>query len=335
MHEKQRAEVFVAAILTESITNQFKLDVSHLENTDSQISRICVISKKQSKYFQEQEWETIGDLSEEKVLNINSRVALFSTSNSSSSSELCDVSDGVETRINQENKVNPTILFKNTKVVFHPLVSVTSKAQANKLNLDSCRVSVGLLNSDSSLSAEFICRICHGGESMNELLTPCRCRGTVALVHLECLERWLKESNHSNCELCQHHYQIVREPKYSIPWSILVFLRHPGDHLRDIIVDSLSFIVYTPSAIASTYLLMMICEALVQSKLVAIGSISSHIIALSAVFGMAAIDFTYSSWLIVSLQKHIEAWRTWYKAHSQIKIILPTIKMRPIKRKGQ
>lgn len=60
-----------------------------------------------------------------------------------------------------------------------------------------------------------ICRICHAGISMGELLAPCRCRGSIAMTHMGCLERWLKESGNSNCELCQHHFQIIRKPKYS------------------------------------------------------------------------------------------------------------------------
>lgn len=58
-----------------------------------------------------------------------------------------------------------------------------------------------------------ICRICHGGESIGDLLAPCRCKGSIALAHMQCLEHWLKESELSRCELCHHHFDIIREPK--------------------------------------------------------------------------------------------------------------------------
>lgn len=51
------------------------------------------------------------------------------------------------------------------------------------------------------------------------------------------------------------------------------------------------------------------------------------------VLGMAAIDFTYSSWLLVTFQKHLEAWREWYNTNSTLKVILPNIKLRPHIRK--
>nr|XP_023014306.1 E3 ubiquitin-protein ligase MARCH3-like [Leptinotarsa decemlineata] len=104
-------------------------------------------------------------------------------------------------------------IFEARKIHTLPLLSARSIAHANKLHVHSKDIFVSLLDSSSNSMAEYICRICHGGESLDDLLTPCRCRGTVALVHLKCLERWLKESNHSSCELCQHHYKIVREPQ--------------------------------------------------------------------------------------------------------------------------
>ncbi|KAJ8933933.1 hypothetical protein NQ314_013689 [Rhamnusium bicolor] len=77
----------------------------------------------------------------------------------------------------------------------------------------------------------------------------------------------------------------------------------------------------------------MICESLVKSNIVTTGTFSSHIIAFSAVFGMAAIDFTYSSWLMLTFQRHYEAWRDWYRSNSTLKVVLPKIKLRPHKLK--
>lgn len=64
-----------------------------------------------------------------------------------------------------------------------------------------------------------------------------------------------------------------------------MFLRHPGSHLREILIDLVAFSVYTPCAIASTYMLMMVCEQLVMTKIITNGTFSSHVIAFSAVFG--------------------------------------------------
>lgn len=304
-----------------------------MEQTHPENSGICIITEADLRALKVKQPEAIIDdqkagtsvgLGDNRV-RITSEVALFTTSNCSSSSEVCETSDDCLSN----SITSSTELFKKTDIVHYPLVSVRSMAHANKLQVECNNLYVALLESDS----ELICRICHGGESIDDLLTPCRCRGSIALVHLKCLERWLKESNHSSCELCQHHFKILREPKYGILWSIMVFLRHPGFHLKEIILDLMAFTIYTPSAVASTYMLMLICEALVKNNIVTTGSVSSHIIAFSAVFGMAAIDFTYSSWLIMTLQKHVDAWREWYNANSRIRVVLPKIKMKPRKKK--
>ncbi|KAJ8978040.1 hypothetical protein NQ317_013568, partial [Molorchus minor] len=308
-------------------------------------SKICLITPSEFSYFQKQhENSRNSDLSdaagtsgenstkdnlEEIYLKISSDIGLFATSNCSSSSGMYEYSDDDINKI-QSSGSEISRYMEAIKIHNRPLLTVRSKAHASKLNVYSNDILVSLLDSDSNKSSsEFMCGFVMAAKSLDDLLTPCRCRGTIALVHLKCLERWLKESNHSHCELCQHHYKVIREPKFGVPWSILVFLRHPGDNLKDIIFDLLAFALYTPSAVASTYMLLMICESLVKSNVVAHGSLSSHIIAFSAVFGMAAIDFTYSSWLMLTFQRHFEAWSDWYKSNSTLKVVLPKIKLRP------
>ncbi|CAI2736995.1 unnamed protein product [Dicrocoelium dendriticum] len=54
---------------------------------------------------------------------------------------------------------------------------------------------------------QFRCRIClEGGDGVGALFSPCRCKGTVGLVHRTCLQRWLYESGKPNCELCGYAY---------------------------------------------------------------------------------------------------------------------------------
>ena len=63
-------------------------------------------------------------------------------------------------------------------------------------------------------------------EHLNSFITfdECdRCRGTVALVHAECLERWLTESGHSRCELCGYKYATKRVPRYNLFRSVAIW----------------------------------------------------------------------------------------------------------------
>ncbi|XP_057657604.1 uncharacterized protein LOC130894688 isoform X1 [Diorhabda carinulata] len=369
---EKRKDLCITIIFSESTASLLNLSAPHLDQLDPENSRIFLISPhryksikgsvsctelKEEKPSTSQginsnilsKYQDIVDKKEaekdsgEAYLQISSNVGLFSKSTCSSNScmyEGCNSEDSFEllnTKPTDEmednaNNRSQNNLFEARKFLPLPLVTARSKAHENKLNTHSNDIYVSLLDSSSS-STDHMCRICHGGESLDDLLMPCRCRGTVALVHLKCLERWLKDSQHSYCELCMHHYKIERRPRYSILGSIYAYMKEPGPRKKEIMYDLLALTLYTPTAVASTYVLMMMCETLVKANIVKTGTISSHILAFSAVFGMAAIDFTYSSWLLYTCQKHAEAWREWYNNTTTVKVILPAIKMRPIKGK--
>eukprot|EP00301_Raphidiophrys_heterophryoidea_P021943 c6217_g1_i1.p1 GENE.c6217_g1_i1~~c6217_g1_i1.p1 ORF type:complete len:516 (+),score=96.21 c6217_g1_i1:28-1575(+) len=58
------------------------------------------------------------------------------------------------------------------------------------------------------------CRICLGGDTEGRLFAPCLCRGTVGLVHRECLNAWRSNSPNPSslirCDQCGYEYRIVR-----------------------------------------------------------------------------------------------------------------------------
>lgn len=43
---------------------------------------------------------------------------------------------------------------------------------------------------------------------------------------------------------------------------------------------------------------------------------------------MATIDFTYSSWLVVMFQRHLDAWKEWYQNNCTLRLLLPPRKLR-------
>ena len=68
-------------------------------------------------------------------------------------------------------------------------------------------------NTSKSSSVVF-CRICHEGENSGErLISPCRCRGSVGLVHRTCIEKWLTMVNIDSCEICKQKYSVMRHPR--------------------------------------------------------------------------------------------------------------------------
>ena len=64
-----------------------------------------------------------------------------------------------------------------------------------------------------SVASSPICRICHEAGVREALLSPCKCRGTLGLVHRSCIERWLSTANTDSCEICSFRYQTVRKAR--------------------------------------------------------------------------------------------------------------------------
>ncbi|VDK33239.1 unnamed protein product [Taenia asiatica] len=60
------------------------------------------------------------------------------------------------------------------------------------------------------------CRICYEeGIDPSSLISPCRCKGTVGLLHKTCLEHWLQVSQTISCEICGYSYKL--RPKSPLP----------------------------------------------------------------------------------------------------------------------
>ena len=120
------------------------------------------------------------------------------------------------------------------------------------LDLWSCRGSVtGSADSSKNSSGTF-CRICHEGSSVSQpLISPCLCSGSVGLVHRECVEKWLSTVNQDRCELCGKLFSISRHPR---PFSSWLCQPDRGDDHRNLVGDTICFLLLTPLAGISTFL---------------------------------------------------------------------------------
>lgn len=62
----------------------------------------------------------------------------------------------------------------------------------------------------SNTSSAIFCRICH---DEGDLVSPCNCTGTVGLVHIMCLEKWLSTDRGPSCELCGFEFALTVRQK--------------------------------------------------------------------------------------------------------------------------
>ena len=89
---------------------------------------------------------------------------------------------------------------------------------------------------------EVMCRICHEGDSKEELFSFCKCAGTLAKAHRSCLEKWLSAANSSTCEICKFDFETSRKPRPLLDVSIRNY------HLPSLFPQSRNFIFLVVSA---------------------------------------------------------------------------------------
>ncbi|XP_072541135.1 membrane associated ring-CH-type finger 4b isoform X1 [Salminus brasiliensis] len=67
-----------------------------------------------------------------------------------------------------------------------------------------------------------VCRICFQGPEQGELLSPCRCSGSVRSTHQPCLIKWISERGSWTCELCYYKYQVIAiSTKNPLQWQAI------------------------------------------------------------------------------------------------------------------
>ncbi|XP_061082988.1 E3 ubiquitin-protein ligase MARCHF4-like [Conger conger] len=82
-----------------------------------------------------------------------------------------------------------------------------------RLSLNSC--------TDSGVRTP-LCRICFQGPEQGELLSPCRCSGSVRCTHQPCLIKWISERGSWSCELCNYKYHVIAiSTKNPLQWQAI------------------------------------------------------------------------------------------------------------------
>lgn len=99
---------------------------------------------------------------------------------------------------------------------------------------------VGKPSSESTKSIQ--CRICYGQEPIENLITPCSCKGSIAYVHQNCLEKWLSQRSLTKCDLCAYQFDTICTRKYSLTASIRLWATHPNNRTL-FLFDLISFLL--------------------------------------------------------------------------------------------
>ncbi|KAF5295337.1 hypothetical protein FQR65_LT10500 [Abscondita terminalis] len=151
-----------------------------------------------------------------------------------------------------------------------------------------------------------VCRICHTNTPNESLISPCNCKGTLAHVHLSCLERWLNQSSRSYCELCMYHYNAVQTLRYGLWEGILMWSRHPRNrmHVQSDILISILLTIVTGEG-----------KKIGISRAWTKGSIC---------FFLVLVVTSYLATLYLVIRDQVVPWYTWWKNTVNVRLLLST-----------
>ncbi|ELU01324.1 hypothetical protein CAPTEDRAFT_55512, partial [Capitella teleta] len=150
------------------------------------------------------------------------------------------------------------------------------------------------------------CRICHEGEEREVLLSPCRCAGSMGLVHRSCIERWLSTKHSATCEICNFKFCVSEESPPLCSW-----FRHPTrpSDRRNMIGDLVCFVLLTPLAAVSVWLCCSGALHYMSStenerwEVVGLASLSAFLIVI------------YCVWCFVALRYHLRVFLDWRRTN--------------------
>jgi len=169
------------------------------------------------------------------------------------------------------------------------------------------------LSSGGSKKSRNYCRICHDEDPKNELISPCKCSGTVGLIHKSCLEKWLSASNDDKCEICGFKFSVTKHTQSFIQW----LCDNNNDESKPTVIgDMICFILLTPMAFLSAYLCGLgITLYMKYHQEEALGLIT-----------LAAILIVlYIVWFAITLSYHRRKWAKWSNNHQLVELVQVSI----------
>ncbi|RXG56817.1 E3 ubiquitin-protein ligase MARCH3 [Armadillidium vulgare] len=96
-------------------------------------------------------------------------------------------------------------------------ININSGTTKNHRKFPTFKVEINIPEAEEE-ECDQVCRICHGGESVEKFVYPCKCRGTLGAVHKSCIELYLNRDfkRQSVCDICKAKLPVKKIRKS--PW---------------------------------------------------------------------------------------------------------------------
>ncbi|KAK9504503.1 hypothetical protein O3M35_010820 [Rhynocoris fuscipes] len=184
------------------------------------------------------------------------------------------------------------------------------------------------------------CRICHEVGKSDSFISPCKCKGSLSLVHKWCLERWLAESDTNHCELCGFVYNVYRRPKYRLIPSLFLWAWN-GAPLRErrlMMYDAVLFAIICPLILFISVFSFKVVESVITGDIIErlasfqtkvgvqlrsedlqlIATLLARTFQMTLISLMITFDVGFISWSVMRFQYYIRRWYRWYRRNSHV-----------------
>ncbi|GBP37523.1 E3 ubiquitin-protein ligase MARCH2 [Eumeta japonica] len=148
-----------------------------------------------------------------------------------------ELSDSTNSHLNGSPRTEAANISEAKLTTNSRLVKKQSSLEHNRKrsSRSSSQLSGLMSNHKDSMSSigSNVCRICMT-RGRERLISPCHCKGSLANVHLSCLERWLNQVGRNHCELCGYSYPAIRTPRYTVLQALRLWFGNPRNrsHLQ-------------------------------------------------------------------------------------------------------
>ncbi|XP_022837536.1 uncharacterized protein LOC111364747 isoform X3 [Spodoptera litura] len=206
------------------------------------------------------------------------------------------------------------VIVTNT---IEPKISKPDKKKTSGTLSEKSDLGITARDSLSSIGSN-VCRICMT-RGRERLISPCNCKGSLANVHLSCLERWLNQVGRNHCELCGFSYPAIRTPRYTVLQALRLWFGNPRNrsHLQS---DCLIF------WLLSTVTAGLLAVCIVGTQYFVIEGTNfgiSHRITETAMdFFMAIVLCGYSVTVYLLWKDHYVMWNRWRRANVNVRLLL-------------
>lgn len=143
--------------------------------------------------------------------------------------------------------------------------------------------------------------------------------GSLAFVHLSCLERWLNQSGRDTCELCTFRFEAEQTRRYSVYQGLRIWYKHPR-HLSQLRADLVIGLVLTGVTLG----LCSICIGGMKYFVLEGFRVGISYVWTEGVisFFLTVIILGYFTTIYLMVRDHIVPWYHWWNRCVNVRLIL-------------